>query len=386
MRLSPRLWLAALVLPLLLAACTGDDAGGGARFSRSADGSVTVEAFPEPVLAPEFAADEFDEFVEEVQSAAFATEEPPLEAGATAVQIAERRVISTGSLSLRVQDLQTAVRGVQDIAEGLNGFLQDSFVSASDEAPQANLTIRVPQEQFTTALERLRRLGTAVTEQVGVQDVTAEVVDLEARLRSAQREEESLFSLLDRVTSVADVLAIERELARVRTEVERLEGQLQFLENRVALATISVFLFTRAVPQGDPPAASLDLEVGDVGRAVEAAKALTESLDGVVDRVFLQVDDFGASASLSLRVPRPAFSGALAAFEESGDVRSKQVQEGTGPQDTDPDAEPDARFDLDFTEAENGLAVGVLAAIIAASVIVGLAVLAGLVALAWRRR
>ena len=264
--------------------------------------------------------------------------------------------------------------------------MQDSFVSASDEAPQANLTIRVPQEQFSTALERLRRLGTAVTEQVGVQDVTADVVDLEARLRSAQREEESLLSLLDRVTGVADVLAIERELARVRTEIERFEGQLQFLEDRVALATISVFLFTRAVPQGEPPAASLDLEVGDVGRAVEAAKALTESLDGVVDQVFLQVDDLGASASVSLRVPRPAFSGALAAFEESGDVRSKQVQEGTGPQDTDPDAEPDARFDLDFTEAENGLAAGVLAAIIAASVIVGLAVLAGLAALAWRRR
>ena len=104
--------------------------------------------------------------------------------------------------------------------------------------------IRIPQTEFFNAFDRIKLLGEVVSENAGSEDVTDRFIDLEARLKSAQREEESLLALLGRAGKVGDILTIERELARVRTELERLQGQINFLERRVDLATITVSLFT----------------------------------------------------------------------------------------------------------------------------------------------
>ena len=77
-----------------------------------------------------------------------------------------------------------------------------------------------------------------------------------------------------------DILTIERELARVRTELERFQDQINFLERRVDLATITVSLLTPQARFSEPPSASIGLESTEVTRRVEEAKTLIASVDG----------------------------------------------------------------------------------------------------------
>ena len=85
-------------------------------------------------------------------------------------------------------------------------------------------------------------VGKVQSKNLGSEDVSERFIDLQARLKSSLREDESLLSLLDRTSTVIEVLAIERELTRVRLDIERLQGQLNFLERRIDLATITVSL------------------------------------------------------------------------------------------------------------------------------------------------
>ena len=78
--------------------------------------------------------------------------------------------------------------------------------------------------------------------------MSSQFIDLEAQLNSAQRREQSLLSLLEKAVKLNDILTLEQQLNRVRTEIERLQGQLNFLDRRVELATINVFLFPRLWP------------------------------------------------------------------------------------------------------------------------------------------
>ena len=100
----------------------------------------------------------------------------------------------------------------------------------------------MPQAQFSSAVEQIELVGKVQSKNLGSEDVSERFIDLQARLKSSLREEESLLSLLDRTSTVIEVLAIERELTRVRLDIERLQGQLNFLERRIDLATITVSL------------------------------------------------------------------------------------------------------------------------------------------------
>ena len=100
----------------------------------------------------------------------------------------------------------------------------------------------MPQAQFSSAVEQIELVGKVQSKNLGSEDVSERFIDLQARLKSSLREDESFLSLLDRTSTVIEVLAIERELTRVRLDIERLQGQLNFLERRIDLATITVSL------------------------------------------------------------------------------------------------------------------------------------------------
>jgi hypothetical protein len=134
------------------------------------------------------------------------------------LQTAQRMVISTASISVEVEMVPAATNEVRAIAESLGGFVEQLSSSGGSERQQAHMTIRVPQSQFFTALERIEALGEVQSRNLGSEDVSEQFIDLEARLKSAQREEQSLLSLLERAQQVSEVLTIERELSRVRSE------------------------------------------------------------------------------------------------------------------------------------------------------------------------
>ena len=373
--MSVRFLLLALAAPialLALVACGSDDNNAGRFDFGGGDSFATtgVESFaPEPEFAlEEFPADvtfdqgDFDDgaFTDEAFTEAaadeaalgeFAPGDPPI--SSDAAQVVDRLVINNGNLSVAVDDVIAAVDQVRAIAESIGGFVEQLMRSGEGRDQFATLTIRVPQDQFFTVLERVGALGEVRDESVGSENVTAQFIDLEARLRIATEEEVRLIELFDMAESVTDVLIIESELGRVRSEVERFQGQLNFLTSRVELSSLTVSLFPPSAPFVDPPSAQLAVAVGDVEDTVGDMRVLVDAAGGIVDRVILSDDGSTQQAFVILRVPAAEFDATVAALEREGEVQFKQVEVGgESPPDVEPSEEPDSLIELALSQED----------------------------------
>lgn len=153
-------------------------------------------------------------------------------------------VIRNGSLSLIVESPASALEDVQSVVDGIPGaFIATADVRQTGDFQPTTLTLRVPAESFDRALAALRAIALEVlAEQTSARDVTEEYTDLDARLRNLQAAETQLLALVERTDTVEDLLKIESRLAEVRGEIETLQGRLNVLANRIALATIHVAL------------------------------------------------------------------------------------------------------------------------------------------------
>lgn len=171
----------------------------------------------------------------------------------TMAEAMNRKIIRNAELSLELPDPAEGQRKITSIAELLGGFVVTSESKQSDtEDPtkkelEVNLVVRVPALQYNSALEQIRAVGNRVIqEKTAGQDVTEEFIDLEARIKTQKALEQQFLEIMKQANKVGDALEIQRQIADVRTEIEKLEGRKRFLENKASLSTITVSLRTPA--------------------------------------------------------------------------------------------------------------------------------------------
>ncbi|MDD5032136.1 MAG: DUF4349 domain-containing protein [Patescibacteria group bacterium] len=153
----------------------------------------------------------------------------------------DKKIIKTGNLSLKVEKAETAAESVTNIAKLNKGEVSDSSFSESGAGVKSGyITIRVPYDSFDKAFAEIKKVATqVVSETSNAQDITAEYIDLEARLKNTQAEEASFVAILSRSGKIEDVLAVTREVARVRGEIEQLQGQMRYLNSQTDMSTIT---------------------------------------------------------------------------------------------------------------------------------------------------
>ncbi len=182
-----------------------------------------------------------------------------------------RMVIKTASLSLLVKDVDAAFTRAVSLAEGVGGYVQSSTRSASG-GDSAELTLRVPPDQFLPLITSLDSLGTEESKSIGGQDVTEEYYDLGAELANKQQVRTRLFQLLDRATKVSDAILVEEQLERVSGDINRIKGRMKYLSTMVGLSTVTVDIHSQ-----ERPAAEEFLNWDMVGHGfVVAARILVE--------------------------------------------------------------------------------------------------------------
>jgi len=164
-----------------------------------------------------------------------------------------RKILRNADFQLEVPDPVVAQRQITSIAESLGGFVVTSESKQRDVGDRAkqeldvSLVLRVPALQFNSALEQIRGTATRVIqEKTTGQDVTEEFIDLEARSKTQKALELQFLEIMKQAHKVADALEVQRQIAEVRTEIEKLEGRKRFLENRASLSTITIGLQTPA--------------------------------------------------------------------------------------------------------------------------------------------
>lgn len=164
----------------------------------------------------------------------------------TSAQILDRMVIRNASLSVEVQDIESALARARAIASQDGGFVSssDTHVDQTNSQQQyvAQLTLQVRSDAADSAMSDLRALGKVTSESSNSQDVTDQYVDLDSNLRNLQASEAALVKLMDQATSVSDVLTVQRELTNVRGQIERIQGRKNYLQGHTDMATISLSL------------------------------------------------------------------------------------------------------------------------------------------------
>ena len=156
----------------------------------------------------------------------------------------ERMLQRQARIAVEVENVDSAAAGVRRIVADLDGRVdQFNQFSGQGETRHISMVVRVPEERLEDALQRMRELGDVEELGMSALDVTEQAQDLQVRLRNLRQLEDRLLRLLEQRTGdLEDVLAVERELARVRSEIETREMHLEDLERRVRMSTLQVEL------------------------------------------------------------------------------------------------------------------------------------------------
>lgn len=157
----------------------------------------------------------------------------------------EQQVIQTANASLEVDDVGQAVADITAQVEALGGSVQNRSINRFDDDATASMTIRIPAASMEVFLASLADQGELLSTSVDTQDVTVEVIDLEARISSLETSIDRLRELQGKAASVADLVAVESELATRQSERESLTARRDYLANQVALSTVYLWIDQR---------------------------------------------------------------------------------------------------------------------------------------------
>jgi hypothetical protein len=152
-----------------------------------------------------------------------------------------QHVVKTANLTLRLRDgtFEQRFQEATLVAARYGGFVSSSD-STTGKHRSGTIVLRVPADQFESALGAIKALGTVSEERISGQDVTAQYVDLQARLRNWQAQEAVLLDLMSKATSIEDSIRVQNQLQDIQLTIEELKGQLRVLDDQAAFSTITV--------------------------------------------------------------------------------------------------------------------------------------------------
>ncbi len=167
------------------------------------------------------------------------------------------QLIKSAQIAIQVKSIEETTKHVNSLVQQHQGDileLQD-WRSGSDEIYQSVfIKLRVPQEKLDLLLDAMAQLGTVRSRAIKSEDVSTQIVDLQARLKNLRQTEAQLQNILQQTGAVGDVLKVTQELSRVRESIEQLDATVTNLKNQVSYSTVEVRLsdtVVKPVPQRD---------------------------------------------------------------------------------------------------------------------------------------
>ncbi len=188
------------------------------------------------------------------------------------------QLVKQASLTLVLTDLDGAIAQVQTLLQQSQGDLLSLQDRRSPEGyvQQVSLTLRVPQAELNSVLNSLRALGTVQQQSLTAEDVSSQLVDLDARLKNLRQSEAALLQIMERSGEISHVLEVARELSTVRDSIERMAAQQQNLQRQVAYSQI--YLTLQSPVTSVPPLRPVGETLGNTWEtATQSVKAFTVS-------------------------------------------------------------------------------------------------------------
>lgn len=162
--------------------------------------------------------------------------------GAAAPTTIDRQVIRTGYMSMRVEDVKGSAFEVHGLVTAYRGVISSEDLQSTDDSSYATITAQIPADRLDEFIQAVSKLGTVDSVNVSAQDVTSQVVDLDARISALETSIERLTDLLAQASRIEDLLVIETQLSQRQSELDALTAQRTWLGDQVAMSTLSVSL------------------------------------------------------------------------------------------------------------------------------------------------
>ncbi|HKW70860.1 MAG TPA: DUF4349 domain-containing protein [Candidatus Dormibacteraeota bacterium] len=166
-------------------------------------------------------------------------------------------VIRTAQISITVGSglFDSKLQAVRTLVEGEGGYIAGTDAQASPADVPENTSIRtgvisfmVPAAHFDDAIDQLQKVGKVQSEHITGTDVSAQYVDLNARLVNAQAQLEAMRALLGKAQNINDIIAVQNQIGQITAQIEQLKGQIKYLDDNTSYSSVSVTLTESGAP------------------------------------------------------------------------------------------------------------------------------------------
>jgi anti-sigma factor RsiW len=250
----------------------------------------------------------------------------------TAPAVANRKLIRNATVDLEIVSFDGAAQKITALANEEHGY-----VATTDSQKQANgklrgqIVVKLLPESLDRFLQKIRGLGELKNQTLGTEDVTKAYFDTDARLKNARVMEQRLVDMLKTNTGkVSDLLQVEKELGRVREEIEKMQGELKFWDSQVQFATVTISLAEKDMEE--PAAfllkerAQLALYAPDVEKIYNEIKSLASPKVQITNAQLNRDYSGRVSAQLSMLIAPEANDGVISGVKSLGRVENFQTQ------------------------------------------------------------
>ncbi|MQG23043.1 MAG: DUF4349 domain-containing protein [SAR202 cluster bacterium] len=154
----------------------------------------------------------------------------------------QSKIQVNGSLSLEVTNLDSAILNVKNIIAANSGMITSSNSGYSDQ-PYININILIPRSEFDSVLEDIKQISSIVNnENIYTNDVTEEYIDIESRLNVMLETEKRFLSLLETANKIEEIVQVEKELMRIRGEIDSLTGRIKYLTTTTENSQLNLYM------------------------------------------------------------------------------------------------------------------------------------------------
>jgi Domain of unknown function (DUF4349)/Putative zinc-finger len=261
-----------------------------------------------------------------------AEEAGPKPAETPALELANRKLIRNATVELEIISFDDAVQKITALATEERGY-----VATTSSEKQANgklrgqVVVKVLPENLDRFLQKIRGLGELKNQTLGTEDVTKAYFDTDSRLKNARVMEQRLIEMLKTKTGkVSDLLQVEKELGRVREDIEKMQGELKYWDSQVQFATVTIWLAEKDMEE---PAAflikersQLALYAPDVEKIYNGVKALASQKLQVTNAQLSRDYSGRVAATISILIAPEESDAMIARVKSFGRVENFQTQ------------------------------------------------------------
>jgi len=163
-----------------------------------------------------------------------------------AINQVERKLIKTGNITFETKELAATRKVILDLVNQYNGYVANDNEYKSEDRISTTISVRVPAKSFDVILEGIAKgVEKFDNKSIRISDVTEQFLDVEARLKTKKALEFKYLEILKKAKTVREILDVERELGKLRGDIEATEGRLKYLQNQVSFSTLNITFYKK---------------------------------------------------------------------------------------------------------------------------------------------